>query len=65
MKEYNISSFFKKCENKDLDNRNLYEKSKRKTPDILLECEKSAEAIKKLFPKRFKKYINENQKVFY
>ena len=53
MKGYNISSFFKKSETKDLDNRNLYEKSKYKALDIILECEKSAEEIKKFLPKRF------------
>ena len=31
--------FSKKSVTKDLDNRNLYEKSKRKALDILLECE--------------------------
>ena len=62
MKGYNVNSFFKKCGIKDLDNRNLYEKSKRKALDILLECEKSTEGIKKFFPKNSKKYINENQK---
>ena len=62
MKGYNVNSFFKKSGIKDLDNRNLYEKSKRKALDILLECEKSTEGIKKFFPKNSKKYINENQK---
>ena len=62
MKGYNVNSFFKKSGIKDLDNRNLYEKSKHKALDILLECEKSTEGIKKFFPKNSKKYINENQK---
>ena len=52
MKGYSVSSFFKKSETKDLDNRNLYEKSKRKALDILLECEKSTEGIKKASSKR-------------
>ena len=52
MKGYNVNSFFKKSGIKDLDNRNLYEKSKRKALDILLECEKSREGIKKFFPKK-------------
>ena len=30
MKGYNVSSFFKKSETKDLSNRNFYEKSKLK-----------------------------------
>ena len=36
MKGYNVSSFFKKSATKDLDNRNLYEKSKRKALDTLI-----------------------------
>ena len=54
MKGYKISRFFlKKSETKDLDNRNLYEKSKYKALDIILECEKSTKEIKKFLPKRF------------
>ena len=49
MKGYNVNSSLKKSGIKDLDNRNLYEKSKRKALDILLECEKSTEGIKKVF----------------
>ena len=37
MKGYNVSIFFKKIETKDLDIRNLYEKSKHKALDILLD----------------------------
>ena len=62
MKGYNASSFFKKSVTKDLDNRNLYEKSKRKALDILLECEKITKEIKEFLPRRFQKDINENQK---
>ena len=62
MKGYNTSSFFKKSATKDLDNRNLYEKSKRKALDIPLECEKSTKEIKEFLPRRFQKDINENQK---
>ena len=62
MKGYNVSSFFKKSATKDLDNRNLYEKSKRKALDTLLECEKIIERIKTILPKRFQKDVNENQK---
>ena len=62
MKGYNASSFFKKSVTKDLDNRNLYEKRKRKALDILLECEKSTKEIKEFLPRRFQKDINENQK---
>ena len=36
MKGYNASSFFKKSETRDLDNKNLYEKSKSKALDVLL-----------------------------
>ena len=64
-KGYNVSSFFKKSKTKDLDNRNLYERSKFKANDILLKCEKSTEGIKRFLAKRFKKDINEIQKVFY
>ena len=46
IKGYNASSFFKKNGSKDLDNRNLYEKSKRNVLDILLECEKYTKEIK-------------------
>ena len=52
----------KKRGTKDLDNRNLYEKSKLKAFDILVKCEKSTEEIKKVLPKRLKKDINKNQK---
>ena len=62
MKAYNVRSFFKKSGTKDLDNRNLYEKSMHKALDILLESEKSTERINKFLPKRFKKDINKNQK---
>ena len=37
MKGYNVSIFFKKIETKDLDIRNLYEKSKHKALAILLD----------------------------
>ena len=44
MKGYNVSSFFKKSETKDLSNRNFYEKSKLKgnpnSQDILTESYK-------------------------
>ena len=43
----------KKKGTKDLDNKNLYEKSKHKAHYILLECEKGAEEIKTFFAKRF------------
>ena len=36
IKGYNASSFFKKSETRDLDNKNLYEKSKSKALDVLL-----------------------------
>ena len=62
MKGYNLSSFFSKSEARDLNNRNLYERSKRKASGILLKCEKSTEGIKAFLPRRFKKDINENQK---
>ena len=45
--------FSKKSEIRDLDNTNLYEKSKLKAFDILLECERSEEKIKKFFLKEF------------
>ena len=54
--------FSKKRGTKDLDNRNLYEKSNLKAFDILVKCEKSTEEIKKVLPKRLKKDINKNQK---
>ena len=53
MKGYNVSSFFKKSEIKDFDNKNLYEKNKLKALEILLECERSTEGVKKFFPKKF------------
>ena len=53
MKGYNARIFFKKSEIRDLDNTNLYEKSKLKAFDILLECERSEEKIKKFFLKEF------------
>ena len=63
MKGYNISSFFeKKSETRDLDRKNLYEKSRFKALDILLKCEKNVEGIKKFLPKRFNKDITEDQK---
>ena len=62
MKGYNISSFFKKSETRDLDKKNLYEKSRFKALEILLKCEKNVEEIKKFFPKRFNKDITEDQK---
>ena len=62
MKGYNAGSIFKKSGTKDLDYRNLYEKSKLKAFDILVKYEKSTEGIKKFLPKRLKKDINENQK---
>ena len=37
VKGYNVSIFFKKIETKDLDIRNLYEKSKHKALAILLD----------------------------
>ena len=37
MKAYNVSIFFKNIETKDLDIRNLYEKSKHKALDIPLD----------------------------
>ena len=64
MKVYNVSSFFKKSEISDLNNWNLYEKSKLKALNIILKCEKSTEGIKKFLPKGFKKDIKENQKRF-
>ena len=58
--------FSKKRENKDLNNRNLYKKSKLKALDILLECEKSTEGIKKsFFQKDFKKTLMKIINVFY
>ena len=65
MKGYNVSSFFKKGKTQDLDNRNLYEKSKRNALDILLEREKSTKGIKELLPKRLKKILTKIKKVFY
>ena len=62
MKGYNISSFFKKSKTRDLDKKNLYEKSRFKALEILLKCEKNVEEIKKFFPKRFNKDITEDQK---
>ena len=41
----------------------MYEKSNRKALDILLECEKSTKEIKEFLPKRYRKDINENQKI--
>ena len=61
IKGYNVSSFFKQSETKDLDNRYLCEKSKRSALDIFLECEKSTEWIKEFLLKIFKKDINENR----
>ena len=54
----------KKSETRDLDKRNLYEKSKSKATEILLKCEKSVEGIKKFLPKTIKKNIKikEDQK---
>ena len=58
--------FSKKRENKDLNNRNLYKKSKLKALDILLEWEKSTEGIKKsFFQKDFKKTLMKIINVFY
>ena len=58
--------FSKKKENKYLNNRNLYKKSKLKALDILLECEKSTEGIKKcFFQKDFKKTLMKIINVFY
>ena len=58
--------FSKKRENKDLNSRNLYKKSKLKELDILLECEKSTEGIKKsFFQKDFKKILMKIINVFY
>ena len=66
MKGCNVNSSFKKSGIKDLDNRNLYEKSKRKALDILLECEKSTEGIKKVFfQKTLKNTLMKIKKVFY
>ena len=62
MKGYNISSFFKKSETRDLDKKNLYEKSRFKALEILLKCEKNVEEIIKFLPKRFNKDITEDQK---
>ena len=62
MKGYNISSFFKKSETRDLDKKNLYENSRFKALEILLECEKNVEGIKSFLPKRFNKDITEDQK---
>ena len=49
MKGYNVNSIFKKSETKDLDNRNLYERSKFKALEstILLKCEKKYRRDKK------------------
>ena len=55
MKGYNVSSFFKKSVTKDLNNRNLYEKSERKALDILLESEKSTKEIKEFLSKEISK----------
>ena len=55
MKGYNVSSFFKKSVTKDLNNRNLYEKSERKALDILLESEKSTKEIKEFLFKEISK----------
>ena len=62
MKGYNISSFFKKSETRDLDKKNLYENSRFKALEILLECEKNVEGIKSFLPKIFNKDITEDQK---
>ena len=62
MKGYNIGSFFKKSETRDLDQKNLYEKSRFKALEILLKCEKNVEEIIKFLPKRFNKDITEDQK---
>ena len=62
MKGYNISSFFKKSETRDVDKKNLYENSRFKALEILLECEKNVEGIKSFLPKRFNKDITEDQK---
>ena len=53
MKGYNSRIFLKKSEIRDLDNTKLYEKSKLKAFDILLECERSEKKIKKFFLKEF------------
>ena len=53
MKGYNVSSFLTKSETRDLDERNLFEKSKSKAIEILLKCEKSLQGINKFLPKRF------------
>ena len=55
MKGYSVSSFFKKSVTKDLNNRNLYEKSERKALDILLESEKSTKEIKEFLSKEISK----------
>ena len=53
MKGYNVSSFLTKSETRDLDERNLFEKSKSKAVEILLKYEKSLQGINKFLPKRF------------
>ena len=45
-KGYNARSFFKKSEIRDLDNKNLYKRSKLKAFHILLEWERSEKEIK-------------------
>ena len=40
----------------------MHEKSRSKAFEILLKCEKSVKGIKTFFPKRFNKYITEDQK---
>ena len=62
MKGCNVNSFFNKNENRDLDKRNLDEKSRSKAIEVLLKCEKSVEGIKKFLPKGFNKDITEDQK---
>ena len=53
MKGHNVSSFLTKSETRDLDEWNLFEKSKSKAVEILLKCEKSLQGINKFLPKRF------------
>ena len=65
MKGYNINSFFKKSETRDLDKKNLYEKSRFTALEILLKCEKNVEEIKKIVQKDLIKTLLRIRNVFY
>ena len=64
MDVYNMSSFFKRGEIKDLGKNNLYEKAFFKALEVLLKREKSTEGVKH-FPKNLKNTLTEIEKVFY